>query len=246
MKNQEVKLNLERLLKENLKVVKSRSVETFLDELLADPVTNYNPETGEISGSFYEEEIEALQNARGDSAVLNAFRKVGEFDFDNSEIIDAFKKDITTSLTEIACKIKSENRNFDNQIIFLENGFEPYAYFCGFGKGDYPILMEPSYIEYNFREEIYNGLGKVDYSIIFKDLVFLNELVVEREIDEQIAETNYYQSLQNAVKYKTYLLLHESFDQLGVDVFEGIEIEKPLYIYANEHDCEAMNIYVLE
>ena len=122
MKNQEGKLNLERLLKENLKVVKSRSVETFLDELLADPVTNYNPETGEISGSFYEEEIEALQNARGDSAVLNAFRKVGEFDFDDSEIIDAFKKDITTSLTEIACKIKSENRNLDNQIIFLENG----------------------------------------------------------------------------------------------------------------------------
>ena len=246
MKNQQVRSNLDRLFNENLEVIKNISVETFFDELIADPVTAYNPDTGEISGSYYEEEIEALKEAREDSEVLSAFRKVEELDFDESQIIEGFKKDIVASLLEIKNKIKAENQSFSNQIIFLENDFAPYAYFCGFGKGNYPILPEPENFDYNFKEEIYNGVGKIDYSIIWKDLNILNDLVLELDIYDHITEVAYFDSLLNTVRFKTYLLLHEAFDQLGVDVFDGIKIEKPLHIYANEHDCPAMNIYVFE
>ena len=150
------------------------------------------------------------------------------------------------SLLEINNKIKAENQCFSNQIIFLENDFAPYAYLCGFGMGNYPILPEPENFDYNFKEEIYNGVGKIDYSVIWKDLNILNNLVLELEIYDHITEVTYFDSLLNTVRFKTYLLLHEAFNQLRVDVFDGIKIEKPLYIYANEHDCPAMNIYVFE
>ena len=246
MKNQQVKANLERLFNANLVVIKNISVESFLDELIADPVTMYNPETGEISGSFYEEEIDALKEAREDSEILDAFRKVQELDFDDSQIIESFKKDIIAALAQIKSKIDAEKCSFSNQIIFLENDFEAYAYFCGFGKGNYPILSKPELFNYNFHEELYNGVGKIDYSIIWKDLFYLNDLVQDVEIFDQIVETDYFENLQNAVKFKTYLLLHEAFEQLGIEAFDGIKIEKPLFIYANEHDCPAMNIAVFE
>lgn len=68
----------------------------------------------------------------------------------------------------------------------------------------------------------------------------------ELGIFKEIQETGFYNYLKNAIHYKTYLLLHETFRKLTVDIFKGIEVAKPFYIYGNEHDCEAINIYVFE
>lgn len=244
MKNIQVKANLEKLFKVNFEAVNSLSIETFFDQLVAQPVMAYDPSTDEFNGVFDEEEIEALKEARQDSELLNAFKKVAELNFDDNQIIEGFKKDIVASLAEIRKNLK--NDSFSNQIIFLENDFEPYAYFCGFGTGNYPILSEPDYFDYNFKEEIYNGVGKIDYSVIWNDLLHLNDLLVELEIEDIINETEYFQNLLNALKFKTYLFLHDTFDQLGIEIFRDFKIEKPLYIYANEHDCPAMNVYIFE
>ena len=244
MKNIQVKANLEKLFKVNFDAVNSLSIETFFDQLVAEPVMAYDPSTDEFNGVFDEEEIEALKEARQDSDLLNAFKKVAELNFDDNQIIEGFKKDIIASLAKI--KINLTNDSFSNQIIFLENDFEPYAYFCAFGTGNYPILSEPDYFHYNFKEEIYNGVGKIDYSVIWNDLLLLNDLLVELEIEDIINETEYFQNLLNALKFKTYLLLDDTFDQLGIEIFRDFKIEKPLYIYANEHDCPAMNVYIFE
>ena len=244
MKNIQVKANLEKLFKVNFDAVNSLSIETFFDQLVAEPVMAYDPSTDEFNGVFDEEEIEALKEARQDSDLLNAFKKVAELNFDDNQIIEGFKKDIVASLAEIRKNLK--NDSFSNQIIFLENDFEPYAYFCAFGTGNYPILSEPDYFDYNFKEEIYNGVGKIDYSVIWNDLLLLNDLLVELEIEDIINETEYFQNLLNALKFKTYLLLDDTFDQLGIEIFRDFKIEKPLYIYANEHDCPAMNVYIFE
>ena len=244
MKNIQVKANLEKLFKVNFDAVNSLSIETFFDQLVAEPVMAYDPSTDEFNGVFDEEEIEALKEARQDSELLNAFKKVAELNFDDNQIIEGFKKDIVASLAEIRKNLK--NDSFSNQIIFLENDFEPYAYFCAFGTGNYPILSEPDYFDYNFKEEIYNGVGKIDYSVIWNDLLLLNDLLVELEIEDIINETEYFQNLLNALKFKTYLLLDDTFDQLGIEIFRDFKIEKPLYIYANEHDCPAMNVYIFE
>ena len=244
MKNIQVKANLEKLFKVNFDAVNSLSIETFFDQLIAEPVMAYDPSRDEFNGVFDEEEIEVLKEARQDSELLNAFKKVAELKFDDNQIIEGFKKDIVASLAEIRKNLK--NNSFSNQIIFLENDFEPFAYFCGFGTGNYPILSEPDYFDYNFKEEIYNGVGKIDYSVIWNDLLLLNDLLIELEIEDIINETEYFQNLLNALKFKTYLLLHDTFDQLGIEIFKDFKVENPLYIYANEHDCEAMNVYVFE
>ncbi|WP_262885916.1 hypothetical protein [Algibacter sp. L1A34] len=40
--------------------------------------------------------------------------------------------------------------------------------------------------------------------------------------------------------------MHKAFDELGIRILDGIEIEKPIMIYGNEHDCEPINIYAFE
>ena len=83
----------------------------------------------------------------------------------------------------------------------------------------------------------------MDYSKIWKELSLINEILEDLDVYDQICETELYQSLLNAVKFKTYLLLNKAFDEIGINVFDGIEIGKPLMIYGNEHDCESINIY---
>ena len=44
-----------------------------------------------------------------------------------------------------------------------------------------------------------------------------------------------------------YLMLHEVFqDFVKDDVFLALKKTTPLFIYANEHDCAASNIYIFE
>ena len=81
---------------------------------------------------------------------------------------------------------------------------------------------------------------------IYKKYKKLNEILEDLDVFDQLMETKMYQHLLKSYIYKTYILLHKAFEQIDINNFKGIEIEKPLYIYGNEHDCEKMNIYVFE
>jgi hypothetical protein len=222
----EIKSNLENLFNNNIELLKNSSVEETLNE--------------------FKSEIEESENPEKKPELISLFNKAKKMEFEEEEIITEFKTDILNSVPKLLQRIDSENNGFKNQIIFLEYDSEPCAYFCGFGKGSYPILTKPEYFSYNYMEESFNGIGKVDYSKIWNNLTKLNKVLDELDIFDEIWETTLYQSLLNSIKYKTYLLLHEAFDQIGIKAFNGIEIEKPLMIYGNEHDCESINIYAFE
>lgn len=246
MKNTKVKLNLEKLLDLNIRLLSKLSVEKFIQILIDEPPMAFNMNSGEITGSYDEEEIKNLIKAKKNLTLISAFEKIKSLKYDETKIIENFKNDIYNSVSEIKDKINTDNKGFKNQIIFLEHDLQPFAYFCGFGKGNYPILDSPALFEYNYKEELYNGIGKIDYSEIWTDLLNFNEILEELNIFDQIIDTEFYQAILNCVHFKTYLLLHEAFHQIGIEAFNGIEIEKPLFIYANEHDCEAMNIAIIE
>jgi hypothetical protein len=244
--NAEITSNLTNLLNINLKVIKNTSIEKMFNELINDYSKVFDVNQGVITTSYNIKEIKSFKKAKKNTELISAFENAKKMEFDEKKIIAELKTDILNSFPELKNKIDSENKGFKNQIIFLEYDYEPYAYFCGFGKGNYPILKKPEYFEFNFREELYAGIGKVDYCKIWKNLTSLNEILEDLDIYDQVYETELYKSLQNSVKFKTYLLLNKAFDEIGIKAFDGIEIEKPLMIYGNEHDCESINIYAYE
>lgn len=246
MKNQQIKSNLEKLFNSNFELIRNTSIEVFFETLINENPPAFDISSATITELFDEDEIKNFKKAKKNKKLILAFEKAKQIEFDESQIINNFKKDILDSVIEIKNKLKNENKGFKNQIIFLEYDYQPIAFWCGFGIGDYPILNEPSYFDFNWNEELYCGIGKVDYSILWNDLLLLNEILEDLDIFDQILDTEFYQTLQKSIKFKTYLLLHEAFNQIGIEVFNGINIQFPLYIYGNEHDCEAINICVFE
>lgn len=246
MGNSNVKLNLERLFNSKFELIKNISVISFFEELINENPMAFDIASGAITGLYDENEIDNFKKAKKDPKLISAFEKAKEISCDEDLIVSNFKKDILISISEIKNNLNVESKNFKNQIIFLEHDYQPFALFCGFGPGNYPILEEPTYFDFNWQEELYCGVGKIDYSIVWNDFVILNEILEENEVFDQILDTDLYQNLSNSLKFKTYLLVHEAFKQLGIEIFNGIEIKIPLYIYGNEHDCEAINIFVFE
>ncbi|WP_218597758.1 hypothetical protein [Polaribacter sp. NJDZ03] len=246
--NEEIKSNLEYLFNINYNNIKSISFEKIIDDIIIEEAETYtiNVDDDSVTQGLREIEITKLLNAKNNSELITAFENVKKMKFDEKEIIAEFKTEILNSITQLRNKIDSENKGFKNQIIFLEYDYEPRAYFCGFGKGDYPILKKPEYFEFNFREELYAGIGKVDYSKIWKKLTSINEILEDIDIDQLVWESELYQNLRNSIKFKTYLLLNKAFEEIGIKSFKGIEIEKPLMIYGNERICEPINIYSYE
>ena len=245
--NEEIKSNLEYLFNINYNNIKSISFEKLIDNIIIEEAETYVINLdGSVTKGLDKIEKTKLLNAKSNSKLISAFENAKKMELNEKEIIAELKTDILNSITELRNKIDSENKGLKNQIIFLEYDYEPLAYFCGFGKGDYPILKKPEYFEFNFREELYAGIGKVDYSKIWKKITSIKEILEDLDLDQLIWESELYQNLQNSVKFKTYLLLNKAFEEIGVESFKGIEIEKPLMIYGNEHDCEPINIFSYE
>lgn len=244
--NDSIKNNLEHLFNQNYNLIKNSSAVQMLDKLIKE-----NPEAFDINlnimGRLYDKHaIKAFKKAKKNKALNVAFEYAKNMELDERSLIAEFSKDIDNSFSLIREKVNSENKGYTNQIIFLEHDYAPHAYFCGFGKGEYPILSEPGYFEFNFKEELYAGTGKIDYSKIWEPFIKLNSVLEDLGIDDHIFDTEIYQGMVHSYQFKTYLLLHEAFKNLTPVLFEGIPIEKPLFIYGNEHDCEAINIYTFE
>lgn len=245
MKNLQVKSNLEELFNLKFESIIDLSIEEFFDELINENPMAYDISSGEITGLYDEDEIKNFKKAKKNSKLISIFEKAKQLKFNENLIIQDFKKNILDALSEINDK-NIATKNLKTQIIFLEHDYQPFAVLCGFGRGNYPILNEPAYFEFNWQEESFCGIGKIDYSKIWDDLFLLNQILEDLDVYDSILDTEFYQNLSDSIKFKTYLLLHEAFNQIGIEAFKGIEIEKPLFIYGNEHDCEAINIFIFE
>jgi len=237
----EIKLNLQNLFDNSFKIIQAITFEKMVDNVVKELSEIYviNPDKT-ITKGLGKEEIEKINAIRKNRSLKEAFEAIKGMDYNEKEMVKSFKNDILNAIESIK---KNINANFKNQIIFLEHNYEPYAYFCGFGIGEYPILKKPEYFDFNYKEELYNGIGKLDYSKLWKDKTFIENTLFNIDTYGEISSSNLFKNTIATIKYKTYLLLNQSFNELPVDVFDGIPIEKPLMIYGNEHDCEPINIF---
>ena len=245
MKNS-VKVTLENLYLRNKKKVSEISIIDILNKLITDNPEALDLNSGETVNLHDEEEIENFQLAIKNKKLAEKFNYAKELDFDESQIINGLMQDLINSFSVAKEKLIGNESQEKNQIIFLEHNYQPYAYLCGYGEGDYPILKNPEYLNGFHQNEFYNGVGNIDYSPIWKSLINLIALLEELEIDDAVRENELFVALEKMTLYKTYLLINRALEELGENLFSNMHIKKPLFIFGNEHDCEPINIYVLE
>lgn len=214
--------------------------------LLSNEDEVFDMNLGIITSYFVEQEKLDLENALTNANLKIAFEKASSSEYNEEKIVRNFKIDLLKSIEIIKSKMGSINSTAKNQILFLEYDYFPYATLSGFGQGDYPLLKKPSYLKYNYEDEFYLGIGKIDFTEIWKDLNHLNQLLEELDIYDHIGDTELYRNIREAIINKTFILLHHAFDEIGIVAFDGIPIELPFMIYGNEHDCEFINIYTYE
>lgn len=239
---QKIKKNLTNLFNENYQKIAKVSFSHMIDENIEE--TNNGYKSKGIYNYLEDQEAINLIKLKENRKLHASFIKAQSLDIDEQKIITGFIHDIKKSIEKIKIKLKESKQNFSNQIIFLGYDHLPEAWFSGYGKGNYPILDKPEYFEFNFSEEMYVGIGKIDYSNVWSNLISLNEQLEDLDVFDALATTDTYNYLLNSYLFKTYLLLFKAFDNIMIEEFEGINIEKPLFIYGNEHDCEPMNIYI--
>ena len=135
---EEIKSNLEYLFNINYNNIKSISFEKIIGNIIIEEAETYVINLdGSVTKGLDKIEKTKLLNAKNNSELNNAFESAKKMNLNEKEIIAGLKTDILNSITELRNKIDSENKGLKNQIIFLEYDYEPRAYFCGFGKGDY-------------------------------------------------------------------------------------------------------------
>ena len=243
--NNKILLNLESLFKKNFREVSHFSIDHWLNVLKAENPDAYNINQNKIEKLIDESTLENFELAKKNAKLVQYFNNAVEFSFNETEIIYRFTIDLINSFKEIEKELNTEPGS-KIQIITLTYDYAPYAWLSGFGEGNYPVLKEPEYFNYNYHKDFFEMVGKVDYSFVWDDLIKLEESLEEADIYDDIFETDFYQNIRNCFIYKTYILLNKAFKQIESEIFKDLDIKKPLFIYGNEHDCEYMNIYCYE
>lgn len=243
-----MKINKREIL-QNLQNIFNKNYNFVKNQTLDDVINHYIKETNQyyigmgITNYLDDEEVIELKQALRYKELKNAFEDVKNFNLDDQIIISEFIFEIRKTLLEIK-EDNAQKDNFTIQLIFIIHDQLLTADFYCYGEGNYPILEKPEYFDYNYDNEIKNS--GLDYTKVSSKLFSFNSILENLEVDNYILETNFYKCLVESYKYKIYLLLNKAFEQITEEEFNVINIKKALYIYANEHDCPPINIYVFD
>lgn len=243
--NKKIIINLKNLYENNFKKIQHPSIGQWLDLLKAENPDVYSFNEQKTVKLFEESMLENFERAKHNKNLVECYEKAIKISLNETDIVNSFSNDLKTSFEEI----KKGVRNFDNhkiQILLLTYDIEPNAWISGFGEGKYPILKEPEYFDFNYRKDFFEGLGSINFSHMWNNLIKLQESLEEAGIYEEVLDTDFYQNLRNCYILKTYLLLNKAFTDNEKELFVDLDIKKPLLVYGHEHDCEKMNIYCYE
>jgi hypothetical protein len=239
--NQQIESNLNRLFDENFSNISGLTLEVLFQQITADNPDVFDLDKGDRRKLYDDSLLDQIKKAFKRKKVISAFDKAVQCSFDEQKAIAKLSSDLKRSFQEIKSEIKAIDGN-KLQIIFLEHD-EPMAWLGGFGAGDYKVLESPAYIDFDFEHAFFEAKGSVDYAPVWKNFIKLTECLEDAELLDDLADTDFYRSLENCYVFKTYLLLHRAFEMTGDELFGSLDIQKPLYIYGNQHDCETINIY---
>ncbi|CAM1368739.1 hypothetical protein [Tenacibaculum xiamenense] len=145
MKNR-ILYNLECLLNESITYIKGATFE----EIISNYINKTNQHYLSIGINHYLEDEEAIEliKFKENTELNDSFKNALELNFDEDKLITKFKSELENAFVEIKLKVQSEKKRIKNQVIFLEYDFLPIASIFGYGKGGYPILEKPKYLDF--------------------------------------------------------------------------------------------------
>jgi hypothetical protein len=198
------------------------------------------------------EEIKRLQdNEEADQAVALEFKLKEEkqhkhflgmlqqfHQLDEKEIEEKFYRALLQTFE--ACS----TNNKPTQAIFFEyeSVDDAFAPAHGFGPTDYKVHLEPETVSYKLLigKETFSRKGGIDFGPAWKPVASFSWLVWEFEV-------YYFTDMVRVFEFNSYCILHQAIDRaVKSESFTKLNIERPLYFYANEHDCGTYSIYVVE
>ncbi len=242
--NDQVRSNLNTLYAYGEKSIKGLTYANYVDDLIKNNPTAYNIDTNTFGKLYDDKDILDLKKAKENKELTIAFKEAFALEFDDYSLKEKLKKDVVNSFSLIS----PYTLEHSCQIIFLEHDFEPMSWLCGYAENNskkkYPILESPKYFDYDI--ELFAGIGKVDYSLTWNKMIRLDGIVEKLDLDNKVDGSSAYEDLHRMHQLKMYILLHEVFTDLSKTLFKNIKVTKPLFIYGMEHDCEPMNIFILE
>lgn len=154
------------------------------------------------------------------------------------------------NFSEISSSISDEN-DFKLNMLFIEHNYEPEAYFCGYDDSDYQfeLLSGQEYLKYNHDKDLFNGVGMFDYRKFLSPILNFERELSEDKVDminEALTEGYYLEEIKKLYLLNTFYGIHLSMDKLKNTIRNMyIPLHDEVFIFANEHDCEQLNIYVL-
>ncbi|WP_350292266.1 hypothetical protein [uncultured Croceitalea sp.] len=194
--------------------------------------------------------VELLNDSELHSELYNLSASL--VDIRNTEVQNKIEYQLLNNLSNIASTISNTRSNNMLNLLFLEHDYEYQACFCGFDDKNYhfKLLSGEKYLEYNYEKELFNGLGNFDYSPILSPILNFEEKVGQKRVDdiyENLCVSSYIEEIKELHLLNAYLGIHICLCRIEND-FRKIKIPMmdKVYIFGNEHDCEQLNIYVLE
>lgn len=244
MSNKKIERNLKSLCKKNLKILQENDFDKIYKEIYH---SLYNiPTIGdpEVIDSYNKYTLEVLENLKTNVEFKLLLKSIKDemIEVDNDDFL-GFLNTIKKIFSDE--KLFEPNNNLKAQIIFFEYDFEPEFSIYGFGKGNYKVIYEPLSFDYNYHDEVFYGITGLYFSKIWKNKTELENLIDELNFDA-ITNTRFFEAVLGFYKYKIFYLLHKAINALGFELFEKVKTENSLFIYANEHDCEPISIYVFK
>lgn len=242
-KNQKIRRILNDSFLHHYKLVQEFTLSNFINDYITEWDNHYK--SIGIENYKSDSEVKELLNFAKNKTLNESFIKVKEININEDVVAKSFENQINQALI-LYNTILKPNDSKEFQSIFIEDDFFPVGLMCLYGKGDFEILQEPEYLDFDYNNQLLDENCKIDYLPVMKRLVDFNQTIEELGFNNYISDSEFYDSLCKMYRYKTYLLLNLAFEKIDLNFLKNLKIQKSFYVFANEHDCEVSNIYIFD
>ena len=239
--NKKIKDVLRKAHNDSFNFLLNYNFEELIENIISKNEKAYSIDKQKMSFLLSKQDIKDLRELKNNDSLKKCYNKLRINDLNKDEIINDFVNDIKICLKKAS--ILSKNNNYKNQIFMLVYDWNPVFHIGGYGEGTYPILNKPKYFEFNYKETSYEILNGIKFEKVWKNIIEFQDLLIQYDLNDSFGLFEIDYKIKQAYIYKVYLYLHEAFKKINLEKF-NIKFKYPFYIYAREHDCELVNIFV--
>lgn len=168
-------------------------------------------------------------------------------DPNDRHIQDKLKTELFLSIESLEIhKKRTEHSRYN--LLFFEHDFDYRAFLTGFEDLGYQfgILSGKEYLKFDHNPVYCMSKNSVNYDQFLFPILNIEEELGEDKIELINEVSEYLYEVKDLFVRNAYLALHLCFEQNHQEIRQ---IDSPsheqVYVFANEHDCEQMNIYVI-